>query len=167
MDSTRLKGNLSFTGPAPAALLLGVIFVWTFTSAFTKQQNSSNSAGAQSSSTAAPPQAPAPAIPRGKKLMLKDGTFQLVREYHVEGDRVRFYSIDQRDWDEIPESLVDWDATRKMEMGDAKRSLDLIAEARKTDSARNAECGRQGHGRAPYKLIVHGNLHSNVSCSRP
>src|SRR5277367_1065705 len=139
MDSTRLKGNLSFTGPAPAALLLGVIFVWTFTSAFTKQQNSSNSAGAQSSSTAAPPQAPAPAIPRGKKLMLKDGTFQLVREYHVEGDRVRFYSIDQRDWDEIPESLVDWDATRKMEMGDAKRSLDLVAEARKTESMRNAE----------------------------
>ena len=71
--------------------------------------------------------------------MLKDGTFQLVREYHVEGDRVRYYSIDQRDWDEIPESLVDWDATRKMEMGEAKKNLDLIATARKTESARNAE----------------------------
>lgn len=78
-------------------------------------------------------------MPRGKKLMLKDGTFQLVREYHVEGDRVRYYSIDQRDWDEIPESLVDWDATRKVEMGEAKRNLDLIAEARKIDSARHAE----------------------------
>src|ERR1700722_6654892 len=80
-----------------------------------------------------------PALPRGKKLMLKDGTFQLVREYHVEGDRVRYYSIDQMGWEEIPEPLVDWDATRKMEIGDAKRNLDLIAEARKTDSARHAE----------------------------
>ncbi len=71
--------------------------------------------------------------------MLKDGTFQLVREYHVDGDRVRYYSIDQMGWEEIPEALVDWDATRKMEIGDAKRNLDLIAEARKTDIARNAE----------------------------
>ena len=137
MDSTRLKTNLSVT--APAALSLAIVLVWTYASASTKQQSSSNSASAPPSSTAAASQAPAPAIPRGKKLMLKDGTFQLVREYHVEGDRVRFYSIDERDWDEIPESLVDWDATRKMEIGEAKRSLDLIAEARKTESARNAE----------------------------
>src|ERR1700728_1340631 len=91
----------------------------------------------QSSSTS---ECPSTALlPRGKKLMLKDGTFQLVREYHVEGDRVRYYSIDQMGWEEIPEPLVDWDATRKMEIGDAKRNLDLIAEARKTDSARHAE----------------------------
>ncbi|HEY0704482.1 MAG TPA: hypothetical protein VGD60_17040 [Candidatus Acidoferrales bacterium] len=93
---------------------------------------------APTSAQASPPPAP-PALPRGKKLMLKDGTFQLVREYHVEGDRVRYYSIDQMGWEEIPEPLVDWDATRKMEMGDAKRSLDLIAEARKSEIARNAE----------------------------
>jgi hypothetical protein len=89
-------------------------------------------------SQASPAPAPA-ALPRGKKLMLKDGTFQLVREYHVEGDRVRYYSIDQMGWEEIPEPLVDWDATRKMEIGDAKRNLGLIAEARKTEAARNAE----------------------------
>jgi len=41
------------------------------------------------------------------KLYLKDGDFHLVREYKVEGDRVRFYSLDIGDWDEIPASLVD------------------------------------------------------------
>jgi hypothetical protein len=85
---------------------------------------------------------PAPAgaaLPRGKKLMLKDGTFQLVREYHVDGDRVRYYSIDQMGWEEIPEPMIDWDATRKVEIGEGKRNLDLIAEARKTEIARNAE----------------------------
>jgi hypothetical protein len=89
------------------------------------------------SQPSAPP-APA-ALPRGKKLMLKDGTFQLVREYHVEGDRVRYYSIDQMQWEEIPEPLVDWDATRKVEIGEGKRNLDMIAEARKSEAARNAE----------------------------
>ena len=142
MDSIRQQASqLARTRPV-MALLLGIAAIWAFGSASAQQQNSPNSPSVQQPSSAAPaasPQTPAPAIPRGKKLMLKDGTFQLVREYHVEGDRVRYYSIDQRDWDEIPESLVDWDATRKMEIGEAKKNLDLVAEARKTESMRNAE----------------------------
>lgn len=41
------------------------------------------------------------------KLYLKDGGFQLVREYKIEGDRVRYYSIDRSDWEELPAALVD------------------------------------------------------------
>ena len=36
------------------------------------------------------------------KLYMKDGSDQLVREYQVENDRVRFYSIDRDDWEEVP-----------------------------------------------------------------
>jgi hypothetical protein len=142
MNSDRLQTRQSGPAHALTPVLLTVIVIWVVGSAAAQQQSPSNSAAAPQSSSAPltpPPQAPAPAIPRGKKLMLKDGTFQLVREYHVEGDRVRYYSIDQRDWDEIPESLVDWDATRKMEIGEAKKNLDLVADARKTESMRNAE----------------------------
>ena len=36
------------------------------------------------------------------KLFLKDGTYQLAREYKVEGDRVSFLSVDRDEWEEIP-----------------------------------------------------------------
>jgi hypothetical protein len=41
------------------------------------------------------------------KLYLKDGGYQLVREYQVEGDRVKYYSIERSDWEELPLALVD------------------------------------------------------------
>ena len=39
------------------------------------------------------------ALPKGKKLFLTDGTFQIVREYQREGDRVRYYSVERSDWE--------------------------------------------------------------------
>jgi hypothetical protein len=41
------------------------------------------------------------------KLYLKDGDFHLVREYKVEADRVRYYSLERGDWEEVPLNLVD------------------------------------------------------------
>ena len=41
------------------------------------------------------------------KLYLKDGSYHLVREYQVQSDRVRFYSVERSQWEEIPLDLVD------------------------------------------------------------
>src|ERR1700678_551346 len=41
------------------------------------------------------------------KLYLKDGGYHLVREYQVQTDRVRYYSVERSQWEEIPLDLVD------------------------------------------------------------
>jgi hypothetical protein len=41
------------------------------------------------------------------KLYTTDGEYQIVREYQVVGDRVRFYSVDRSDWEEVPSSMID------------------------------------------------------------
>ncbi|MEZ5398136.1 MAG: hypothetical protein R2729_00620 [Bryobacteraceae bacterium] len=46
------------------------------------------------------------------KLYLTDGEFHAVREYKVEGDRVRFYSTERSQWEEMPLELVDLKRTR-------------------------------------------------------
>jgi hypothetical protein len=47
------------------------------------------------------------------KLVLKDGTYQMVRSYERAGDRVKFYSIERNEWEEMPADLVDWKATEE------------------------------------------------------
>jgi hypothetical protein len=41
------------------------------------------------------------------KLYLTDGAFHLVREYKIDGDRVRFYSVERSEWEEVPLKLAD------------------------------------------------------------
>jgi len=61
------------------------------------------------------------------KLYLKDGNFHVVSEYKVESDRVRFYSVERSEWEEIPLSLVD---LKKTESEAAERKTELEKDAR-------------------------------------
>jgi hypothetical protein len=78
------------------------------------------------------------AAPRGKKLYLKDGTFHVVRSYEQKGDRVRFYSVERSMWEEIPEALVDWEATRAAEEAERRRDQELKEKAVATEAAARA-----------------------------
>jgi hypothetical protein len=73
------------------------------------------------------------------KLYLKDGSYHLVREYQVETDRVRFYSVERSEWEEMPLSLVDLDKTRSEE---ATRKTEIAKEAKEISEEDQVEKAR-------------------------
>jgi hypothetical protein len=78
-------------------------------------------------------------LPRGKKLVLTDGGFQLVRSYEKNGDRVRYFSVERGAWEEIPAALVDWDATKKAEAADEKATAAILEKVHIQEAAAKAE----------------------------
>jgi hypothetical protein len=77
--------------------------------------------------------------PRGLKLMLTDGTYQLVREYQRNGEHVKYFSMERGAWEELPASLVDWDATAKAEAEMEKQSKELVEKVHKQEEARRMD----------------------------
>jgi hypothetical protein len=80
-----------------------------------------------------------PALPRGKKLVLKDGSFQLVRDYQRLGERVRYVSAERGGWEEIPASMVDWDATAKAAAAEQAEDEAVAKKIRTQEQAQNMQ----------------------------
>jgi hypothetical protein len=91
----------------------------------------------QSGETATPTSVPG--LPRGKKLVLKDGTFQLVRGYSRNGERVRYLSAERGDWEEIPAAMVDWDATARAEVAERNEEEALAKRVHAQEQAQKIE----------------------------
>lgn len=70
------------------------------------------------------------------KLYLKDGDYHVVREYQVLPDRIRYYSTERGEWEEIPKELVDLDKTERERKG---KDEAVMKEAREEDEEAKAE----------------------------
>jgi hypothetical protein len=54
-------------------------------------------------------------VPHRTRLILKDGSYQVVMSYQVKGKIVSYVSAERDATEEIPAELIDWDATHKWE----------------------------------------------------
>lgn len=70
------------------------------------------------------------------KLYLKDGGYHTVREYQVQQDRIRYFSTERGDWEEIPTDLVDVMKTERERKAKEEQSA---TAARAEDEEEKAE----------------------------
>ena len=70
------------------------------------------------------------------KLCMKDGSYQMVSSYEVQGDRVRYFSVERSEWEEVPTSLVDFEATKRAQEEAKAAEKKHLEEAKEVDQER-------------------------------
>lgn len=102
------------------------------------------------------------------KLFLKDGSYQLVREYKVVDDRVRYYTVERSDWEEIPLDLVDLKKTEseaKAREDERKASVQAVAEEDKAERDAAREIRRVPPDPGVY--LIAGDSLTTIKAAEP
>lgn len=95
-----------------------------------------------------------------KRLILKDGSYQMVTKYEIKGDRVRYMSAERGEWEELPKDLVDWQATEKYEKDRAAGipSPEAAALDKELEADKAAEEARNPHVAPGLQLPDEGGV---------
>lgn len=91
----------------------------------------------------APQPCPVALSPEGThRLVLKDGNYQSFSNCEVVADRVRYLSAERYEWEEVPNALVDWEATAKYEQARQAGELPNERIAAEEEAERRAQEAR-------------------------
>ena len=95
-----------------------------------------------------------------KRLILKDGTYQMATKWEVKGERVRYLSAERNEWEEVPNSLVDWAATDKYEKDRAagKPAPEAVELDKELEAERQADEARSPHVAPGLRLPDDGGV---------
>ncbi len=94
------------------------------------------------------------------RLYLTDGGYHMVREYQVKDDRVRYYSLERSEWEEIPLELVDLkrtEAETRRREEEARVEREAVAVEDRVEREQKREVARVPEQAGPY-LIQGGEL---------
>jgi hypothetical protein len=103
---------------------------------------------------------PAPAQTLARRLILKDGSYQSITKYEIKGERVRYFSAERGEWEEVPKSLIDWDATEKYEQGrlQGTPAPDAVQLDKELEAEQKAEEARSPHVAPGLRLPDDGGI---------
>ena len=99
---------------------------------------------------------------QSKRLILKDGSYQIVTKFELQGDRVHYFSAERNEWEDVPDSLIDWDATNKYEKDRAagKQSPEAIALDKELEEDRQEKEALSPHVAPGLRLPAEGGVYA-------
>ena len=95
-----------------------------------------------------------------KRLILKDGSYQIATKWEVQGDRVHYFSAERNEWEDVPNSLVDWKATDQYEKDRAagKMSPEAIQLEKELEAQRAEDESKSPHVAPGLRLPEDGGV---------
>lgn len=97
-----------------------------------------------------------------KRLILKDGSYQIVTKFELKGDRVHYFSAERNEWEDVPDALIDWSATNQYEKDRTagKKSPEAVALDKEMEEEKQEQESISPHVAEGLRLPPEGGVYA-------